>query len=750
MPSITYKQSSFSRGELDPRLYARDDTEDYIKGARELRNVLVVPQGGLRRRFGSEFIADLSGVTDKTEARIVMFERENTETFVLVYTDLLITVYENDVLLTTVVSPYTKAQLPDVRFAQTASELISVHKEIAPYQLTFTSPATFTYTEVNFKNESTYDFYNNYDHADFKVSATSIGSKIEITIDSTDTYPAVIEKRDMVTSPPAYVLGNRYIHTGAAHIVAGFSVNTGDIVEGVAIAPYGNVYVSRADGLNNGSRPANNHLVFITTLSHYYEFNSTSRTWLEYGAAKFQFTENYVGGIFKGNEGTARFTDYISGVKMKATVIDSFKSTDSFSGSEAVITEPIFNGNHGWPRAVGFYQNRVWLGGLHDLPTGLFGSSPGLNNFFNFDDSGGDPENSISLFVETGQTNVITDILGAKNLVIFTSSGVSVNSSADDSGITPGNAALSLVSAAGVANLNGVFMDNQVMFVDGGGKIIHTLQFSVQVQGYLDQDISILSQHLIRNPVSMALFQNPTTDNGLYLIVVNGDGTLAILESLAAEDVKAWTLSDTAAGADYFRHIASTNHLVYFITEREINSVTKFYLEKLSFDALLDCAITGTNSPASTTISGLSHLEGETVQVRGDGFYYGEYPVTSGAITVNGDTITDYLVGMPYESKMSILPVAAQGQSGSLSYRNKTYRTLYLDYYDSIGLNVNGNPVEEMQVGSTTFGQLPQAQSGFTKYSLMAGWDIYQLISCTQNVPFDFHIRAYALDVEVD
>jgi hypothetical protein len=56
MPKSQYKQSSFASGELSPLLLGRTDLEQYYKGAQAAENVVIVPQGGVKRRPGTEFI----------------------------------------------------------------------------------------------------------------------------------------------------------------------------------------------------------------------------------------------------------------------------------------------------------------------------------------------------------------------------------------------------------------------------------------------------------------------------------------------------------------------------------------------------------------------------------------------------------------------------------------------------------------------------------------------------------------------
>jgi len=57
-------QTSFASGELSPLLLGRTDLEQYYRGAQTAENVVIVPQGGVKRRPGTEFIA--STVRDLT------------------------------------------------------------------------------------------------------------------------------------------------------------------------------------------------------------------------------------------------------------------------------------------------------------------------------------------------------------------------------------------------------------------------------------------------------------------------------------------------------------------------------------------------------------------------------------------------------------------------------------------------------------------------------------------------------------
>ena len=58
-------QSSFNAGELSPRLHARVDFVRYRAGLEECQNLIVFPEGGVTRRPGTRFVAEIVDSTKK-------------------------------------------------------------------------------------------------------------------------------------------------------------------------------------------------------------------------------------------------------------------------------------------------------------------------------------------------------------------------------------------------------------------------------------------------------------------------------------------------------------------------------------------------------------------------------------------------------------------------------------------------------------------------------------------------------------
>ena len=67
MAKTRFIQSSFVSGELSPLLKGRIDINQYYQAVETAENVVIVPQGGMRRRPGTEFIGEcVKGISKKS------------------------------------------------------------------------------------------------------------------------------------------------------------------------------------------------------------------------------------------------------------------------------------------------------------------------------------------------------------------------------------------------------------------------------------------------------------------------------------------------------------------------------------------------------------------------------------------------------------------------------------------------------------------------------------------------------------
>lgn len=156
---IETAQSAFVAGELDVSLYSRENLETYAKGLDKARNVYILPQGGAKRREGSQYIDRL---TNDAPGRLVPFEFNTEQKYLHVYTAGELKVYKDDELQTVKqTSPLTNLTdsiLDEMTWTQSADTLLLFHEDLQTMKITRTSHTAWTAVSQTFSNIPDYDF----------------------------------------------------------------------------------------------------------------------------------------------------------------------------------------------------------------------------------------------------------------------------------------------------------------------------------------------------------------------------------------------------------------------------------------------------------------------------------------------------------------------------------------------------------------------------------------------------------------
>jgi hypothetical protein len=85
--------STFTAGEISPRLEGRVTIEKYREGLSDLTNMIVQPHGGVTRRPGTEYLGEVKDSSTKT--RLIPFEFKTADTYILEFGDQYMRVYRN-------------------------------------------------------------------------------------------------------------------------------------------------------------------------------------------------------------------------------------------------------------------------------------------------------------------------------------------------------------------------------------------------------------------------------------------------------------------------------------------------------------------------------------------------------------------------------------------------------------------------------------------------------------------------------
>jgi hypothetical protein len=137
----------------------------------------------------------------------------------------------------------------------------------------------------------------------------------------------------------------------------------------------------------------------------------------------------------------------------------------------------------------------------------------------------------------------------------------------------------------------------------------------------------------------------------------------------------------------------------WVIVKRTVNGITRRYVEflnELDFDEtdntsfnFLDSALSYSGS-AVTTLSNLEHLEGQVVSILADGATHPDRTVTSGSITLDRSA-KNVKIGLNYISLLQTMRLDAGSQDGTSQAKTKRIYDITVRMFETIGVEVGPN-----------------------------------------------------------
>ena len=151
MPKASPIITNFSAGEWSARMEGRVELEKYYSSCRTLKNMLVVSQGGADFRPGTKYI--VTGNTDANKIRLIPFSIKNVGEYILELGNLYIRVIKCSThaqletapgvpLVTDVATPWPTADLFEIKYVQTKDAMYFVHPSYSPRKLVRTDDTT--------------------------------------------------------------------------------------------------------------------------------------------------------------------------------------------------------------------------------------------------------------------------------------------------------------------------------------------------------------------------------------------------------------------------------------------------------------------------------------------------------------------------------------------------------------------------------------------------------------------------------
>ena len=363
-----------------------------------------------------------------------------------------------------------------------------------------------------------------------------------------------------------------------------------------------------------------------------------------------------------------------------------------------------FSDTTGHPSTVTFFEQRLVFAGTTEQPQTVFFSKSG--DYENMDANiGGTIADSDAIIytIASNQVNAIRFMTATRTLIIGTAGGeFSVSGGGSDVAITPTNILIKKQSNHGAANIDALAVGNVTLFMQRARRKMRELAYNFDVDGYIAPDMTILAEHITEGGISQMAYQQEPNQ---IIWLVRGDGELVGFTYQREQQVTAWHRhifgGAFGSGKAVCESVAviptdDTEYEVYVIIKRTINGATKRYIEVLNtfdftqtdnttfnfLDSQLDY-----NGSATTTISGLSHLEGQTVSILADGATHADKVVSSGSITLDRSA-TKVKVGLSYTSLLQTMRIDAGARDGTSQSKTKRIYEITIRLFESVGVEV--------------------------------------------------------------
>lgn len=164
-------QTNFSTGELDPLLRSRTDIPQYANALSKATNVILQPQGGMRRRAGTRHILELPNSSTPSAGngvRLVPFEFSVDDSYMLCFVAGRMYIIKSGSVVANIngtgnnylaVSAVTGAMLSSMCWTQSADTLILVHQDLQPIKIVRgANDASWTVSTITFDSIPRYAF----------------------------------------------------------------------------------------------------------------------------------------------------------------------------------------------------------------------------------------------------------------------------------------------------------------------------------------------------------------------------------------------------------------------------------------------------------------------------------------------------------------------------------------------------------------------------------------------------------------
>lgn len=692
-------KTNFVAGEFDDLLEGRSDIKHYFNGADLLRNVVVLPQGGARVRPGSRYLWTVPEIPEidgggLSNVRLCSFQFSTEQAYLFVFHHKTVTIFRNEAVVATVVAPWSSDEIcaevtadgamisAGLSWAQSLDTLVVFHEEYQPRQIqrtgSHTSWALGLYELENLPIRAFPGgvYVNGVDEVQ-ELGFTNSGTGNNWVDGDIFTLMLEDEETDNIRYSPTAAVMEATIQAALRALP-----NTGG---GLTVAYTGsaNIYEVTFGGAD-GDRP--------------------------WGSMSYQ--------IISADE---------------VPSVDIVVTTPGERPGEAVWSD-----TRGWPRCGVFFQGRLFVAGSYSLPNTVWASRAGAPNDFN--NKRQSVDYGFEFSSDTDDVPAFLAIYAGRHLQLFSTAGEFYVPVSESEAITPENFVLRRTTSRGMKPGLPVYeVDGGTLFVQRRGKTLREFIYADAESAYQANSVSLLSSHLMRDPVGMAMQKSSSTDAADFIFMANIDGTMTVFCTLRTQEVNAFTLWNTLGN---WLDVKSVLDSVYTATERTVDGQAVRFVEVLDEDVSTDCAVIGAGVATEGTAA---HLGTQDVDILLDGYVQPRKALVAGEVEFARASASSWEIGLPWPDAhadypgfrwvVRTLPPEQSLSDGTMAGRKRRISNVGLMLHETTGIIVQGNRVPLQQFGAHLLDQPVPVFTGRKRIPALLGWSYDGKLAMGDTVP---------------
>ena len=733
---------SFAGGEITPELAGRLDLTKFQTGLALVRNFITLPHGPAARRPGFEFINEAK--TSTSAVRLMPFAFSASQTAVLEFGDLYIrfhidggTLIEATQAITSIVGS-TVTTTGNHGYA--TGDWVYIGSRY--HKVTVTGPTTFTTKDlwavatvaVGTTSARAYTLTSTYAAADlFDLHFTQSADVITITHPS---YPAKELKRLGATNWTLTDVSFATTVTAPGAPSVAVTIPT-------AGKPSPQTYLVTtiaADGVTESL--ASGATTVSNDLSISGNYNTVS--WLAVaGASRYNVYKRRGGGY-----------GYMGQTTTLSAVDENILADTSQSPPEDIID--LNTGAGDYPTATTYHEQRRWFAGSTNKPQVVWATRTGTESNLTSSLPSRDAD-GLELRVASMQNNQIRHLVPLADMIAFTAGGEFRMFADGAPAITPSSVSIKPQGYSGASNVQPVVSSGSVLYVQAQGSRIRELAYNWETNAYKTVDVSIMAPHRFNGFTISQLAYVRAPEPTLW--AVRNDGVLLGMTYIPEQQVYGWHAHDTLGTFESICVVAEGNEdVLYAVAKRTINAREVRYIERLRTRMLteladaffVDSGLTYSGAPV-TTVSGLYHLEGQTVDILADGSVEPPQVVTGGSITLvtAASTIS---IGLNIVADLRTLPLAVEGMQasgqGTMKNVNKVHLRVSQSSLVKAGPTFDRLREYPARAVSDPYGSPPALRDGELSLSVDPSWNTDTAVCIRQDAPVPLTVLSMTLELQ--